>query len=451
MNGDDRGGLSAERFAQVVQDLSPGEVANLIIVNRGNLPVEAITKIMEELPREQGLKILEGIMAHFSSDVLQGFVGSLEDREKTERQEGMEIGAELINQVLRKEISPTEAKERLSSLPPIQFQEARHVLSLMSGINEALHRVTTGEATVELDLPPDEDGYYDRRCPSKDCGDKFKVFHEDWAGKDFEFVWCPSCGHRSRHDEFYTPTQREHIRYRGMHLVETEIGKEIPGGPFNIEPLQYEIPRDEEVEIEKTMQQRFQCEECACRYSSVGASFFCPACGHNSAASTFDDTVKTVCSTMDSLSDIRQKLTEVSGEDDAENLVRHICESALLKLVSSFQRFAEALFDSLLNRSLFNPRRNVFQNLTESSDLWRSAIGDGYDDMLTPSELSDIERFFQQRHLLAHQEGMVDQAYIDRSRDHLYAVGQRLVIRKEPVLNLADLVSKLADELRART
>lgn len=55
---------------------------------------------------------------------------------------------------------------------------------------------------------------------------------------------------------------------------------------------------------------------------------------------------------------------------------------------------------------------------------------------------------YQQRHLLAHCEGIVDQDYIIKSGDTTYAVGQRLVIRDGAVSRLAELVTKLVEELR---
>ena len=212
-------------------------------------------------------------------------------------------------------------------------------------------------------------------------------------------------------------------------------------------PLPILIP----AEASEIMRQQSACEECDCRYSSVGAAFFCPACGHNSASSTFDAAVETVRKTLDSLSTIRQALAEATDNDTAEDSARQICENGLVKLVSAFQRLAEASFDGLPNRLQFSPRRNVFQNLSESSGLWRSAVGDGYDDMVSASDFSDLERFFQQRHLLVHREGMVDQEYIDRSGDHRYAAEQRLVVRDNTVRELADFVSKIAGELRKRT
>jgi hypothetical protein len=93
-------------------------------------------------------------------------------------------------------------------------------------------------------------------------------------------------------------------------------------------------------------------------------------------------------------------------------------------------------------------RRNVFQNLADGSALWRAATSKGYEDLLTPAEMADLLRLFQQRHLLAHCEGIVDQDYITKSGDTAYAVGQRLVIRSGAVNRLVELVAKLTEEMR---
>jgi hypothetical protein len=58
--------------------------------------------------------------------------------------------------------------------------------------------------------------------------------------------------------------------------------------------------------------------------------------------------------------------------------------------------------------------------------------------------------YFQQRHLLAHQQGIVDANYITRSGDTSYATGQRLIIQPNVVLEFADLIEKLGQEIIAR-
>ncbi len=79
--------------------------------------------------------------------------------------------------------------------------------------------------------------------------------------------------------------------------------------------------------------------------------------------------------------------------------------------------------------------------------LWRQASGKGYEDMLPPEEFAALECHFQQRHLFAHRDGIVDDAYIAKTHDGTYSVRQRIVLREASVLSLADLVMRLAKQL----
>lgn len=183
------------------------------------------------------------------------------------------------------------------------------------------------------------------------------------------------------------------------------------------------------------------------RYSSLGAAFFCPACGHNSAELTYSQTIETVRQSLAALSAIREAVRAAAGLDAAENSARQILENSLVRIVGAFQRSAEGLFHLVPNATKIPRRKNVFQSLSEGSALWRSATGKGYDDLLGPSEMADLLRFFQQRHLLAHCEGVIDQDYVNRSGDPTYSIGQRLVIREESVGRAVDLVSLLMKKL----
>ena len=62
--------------------------------------------------------------------------------------------------------------------------------------------------------------------------------------------------------------------------------------------------------------------------------------------------------------------------------------------------------------------------------------------------MADLQRLFQQRHLLAHREGLVDADYLAKSGDATYAVGQRLIVREATVLRLTELIEKLVAGLR---
>jgi len=56
-----------------------------------------------------------------------------------------------------------------------------------------------------------------------------------------------------------------------------------------------------------------------------------------------------------------------------------------------------------------------------------------------------MTRLFQQRHLLAHTGGIIDQDYITRSGDSSYAVWQRIAVRESAVRDLLAILQKLTD------
>jgi len=92
-------------------------------------------------------------------------------------------------------------------------------------------------------------------------------------------------------------------------------------------------------------------------------------------------------------------------------------------------------------------RRNVFQNLKESSVLGKAAIGRDYEDLIGQNDYAELNRFFQQRHLIAHKNGFVDEDYVRKSGDTTYAVGQRIVISEALMVRLLQLIRELAEKL----
>lgn len=114
--------------------------------------------------------------------------------------------------------------------------------------------------------------------------------------------------------------------------------------------------------------------------------------------------------------------------------------------MTAFQRVAEALHARIAPTA--KARRNAFQNLAEGSVLWAAAIGGGYDKHLTAVEMEQLTIAFQQRHLLAHTQGVVDDDYIRKTGDTRYKSGQRLVIKRDAVAEALNLVEQLTYGIR---
>jgi len=319
---------------------------------------------------------------------------------------------------------------------------------------------------VSINVSLDDKGYYDRVCPNSECGGHFKVLFDDWRDKvRDEQVFCPFCRNVDESDEWNTPEQRRYIEQVAhaemsrllngalSRAVRRTPPKRFGGGLINLSmSVSYKpgtVPPVFPVSARDELRQDFTCEECGCRYASLGASFFCPACGHNSAATCFDNTLETVRKTVAAFAGIRSAIEQTANADAAADAIRQVLEDQFPRLVGAFERLNEALFAKLPNESQFPRKGNVFQRLDDAASLWLQASGKGYADFLDTGELQWLKVLFQRRHVLSHRQGIVDQAYIDKSGDRTYAVGQRLVLRDPDVLELISLLAKLAAGLRS--
>ena len=166
----------------------------------------------------------------------------------------------------------------------------------------SLKKIGAGER-VRIDMPLDEDGYLDRQCPSEKCLAEFKVLFEDWRDKvRDDDAYCPMCRHEARAVDWCTLEQKRYIKEVALKHLDRQLGKALrrdarnfnrrqPRNSFITMSMKVKpgnIPVPVPASVADLLQQRLTCEKCSCRYASLGASFFCPACGHNSAETAFD-------------------------------------------------------------------------------------------------------------------------------------------------------------------
>lgn len=308
--------------------------------------------------------------------------------------------------------------------------------------------------TFSVPLPTDEEGYLDRQCPSATCRFSFKIHGDDSLLFTAAEAFCPQC--RKVAPVNHWPTQRQHehaVKVVGRHVQQRlarsmrqrlrSLNRLPSGGGLGI-TLSVEAPTLPPIiplSPMEPMRQRVRCEQCGCRYSFVGAAFFCPACGHNSVERTFRqslDAMRTAARRVDS---IRNSM----DRDDAELLVRNLLEGSVINAVTTFQRLAERLYEGFPRAE--SARQNAFQSLDTGSSLWRAATGRGYEDIAPAADLALLRMCFQQRHVLVHNQGIVDDAYVKRSGDPQYQSGQHIVVRAVDVLALADAIERLASEM----
>lgn len=313
---------------------------------------------------------------------------------------------------------------------------------------------------VSVPIEADKEGFLDKECPSKECLTQFKVNSDDWGNivRDEE-VFCPICRFTAPAQEWFTTEQVERAQEialaqfnssfnNALEASASKFNRRQPKNSFISITMQYKgklvsVPMPPAAT--DPMQLKISCSECGCRYAVIGAGFFCPSCGYNCAEKTFSQSIQKARDALGVISQL-EKIEIQVDRDHTENAKRMILEKCIETGVMSFQRAVEVLYKEEVGEE--GLARNIFQRLVQGSDLWKQKFGKGYSDILSGNELKIITISFQQRHLLSHCEGIVDQDYIDKSGDARYAVGQRISLKKEGVLDFLNALDKLFEGLK---
>lgn len=323
-------------------------------------------------------------------------------------------------------------------------------------INE-IEKLNNSKVSVAIDA--DEKGYIDKQCPAENCEFLFKVNKEDWAEKfEDHAVWCPMCGHSAPATEWFTKQQVEHAVNETKSFISAKIGNALRSSAQAFNRRQ---PRNEFVSISmkvtgspkrtlivpakaaEVMQLDIICDQCQSRFAVIGSAYFCPCCGANSVTRTFSDSLRKIAVKKDNIEAVRAAVMSSAGKDDAELLCRSMLETCISDGVVAFQKYCEGMYAGF-GKAKFN----VFQRLPDGSALWKEAVGKGYSDWITASELQALTIIYQKRHLLAHSEGIVDDQYLSKSGDTTYKLGQRIIVTDDDIDLLVNSLTKLKEGIQ---
>lgn len=330
---------------------------------------------------------------------------------------------------------------------------------MFKGFFKELKKV--GNQEIQIPIDADDDGYLDKECPSKECIFKFKVNAEDWKNifKD-EAVFCPQCRHEAPSDAWWTTEQIEEGKRQALKKLKSDIHQALAkdARSFNSRPQKGFLKLSMKVsghspsfalvpiKSQQEMEQKITCESCNSRFAVIGSAFFCPSCGHNSVERMFSEAIKKVESNIANLEKVKTALKESNLHDEAENTGRFIIESSLVACVTSLQKYSEEIYKKHPGAKTI--QQNGFQRIDYMISSWQDLLGESLSQWIDDHELKFMGIMYQRRHLLQHQEGIVDQKYIDKSGDHAYKVGQRVVVKERDVLQLASIVTKIYEEIR---
>ena len=185
---------------------------------------------------------------------------------------------------------------------------------------------------------------------------------------------------------------------------------------------------------ERQLETEVICTSCTLRYSVYGVFAFCPDCGQHNSIQILGKNLEVV-----------KKMLNLANRVET-SLVENLIKSALENCVSAFDGFGREISRMHANKahSPTQVEKLSFQNPKGMRErclkLFRVDLAAG----VTAEEWNAVTRAFQKRHLVAHKMGVVDEQYIANTHDSDAVVGRKVCISKDEVMNLAQIIAKMA-------
>ena len=301
---------------------------------------------------------------------------------------------------------------------------------------------------ISIPIKPDEGGFTGRECPRSDCEGYFKIEFGTGLEGDNLPCHCPYCGHTAVHDHFWTKEQIEYVNSVAMRKLADAVLQDLkkmefdikPKGPFGI-GMSLKLKPGSPVPIryyrEKQLETEVVCADCTLRYSVYGVFAFCPDCGRHNSLQILDKNLELVGKMVNLAERMEQEIS------------RRLVENCLEDCVSVFDGFGRELCRVYAKdaNNLTDVDRISFQNLEGARRYLQYALGIDLSSEVTTDEWRSLVRGFQKRHLIAHKMGVVDQDYIEKTRDTQAVVGRKIHITLDEVRDLLQLVGQVARSL----
>ena len=320
-------------------------------------------------------------------------------------------------------------------------------------------------STISISLSLDEKGFIDRACPR--CSYRFKVKNSCWPkskigglpwARPFAYAFCPMCGHKAVSDNWHTPEQIKAAKKIAVEKAKQQVLSQIDKSlvrfsrsfshnPFVKMEYKPSFPYrhiNTRTPFDQALERNIVCSKCNASYAVVGSAFFCPVCGENTVVASFASAMSNINKALDALPAEKKVFEEFGGVDFARDQIRHLIERSVGDIISTFQSFALRLYEDLGGHGA---KPNDFQILAKGSALFESLTGKAYSEWVTTDQLKFMNLMFQRRHLLEHNNGLVDPRYLDKTNDLGYKIGERIVVRVDDVRKLQSITLALSNGL----
>ncbi len=319
--------------------------------------------------------------------------------------------------------------------------DGRHLLATVPATGIGVTPVYP-QPSVLTYIQSDEQGMWGRNCPL--CKKYFRTNHV------MGVTFCPYCSdgapslafiskeQRSYVTAFYDAFARAYIGKKNTSLDMADITDRAAAWHYSEEKQQFHFTCDT--------------KDCSTETDILGEYGYCPRCGRTNARKLFSERMDKM---LTRLEEIRKT---VSDRKERGAVWEDMTKTSL----SEFEALARHLRNKLLRFPMTPNRRKRLEDLNFQRPLLADeALVQWFDigvlrwvgDKVTPqrkvpdSDLPFIKKMIQKRHILIHNGGIVDQAYLDLSGDTQVRLSERIRVDSREANRFIECVRNMAANL----
>ena len=313
--------------------------------------------------------------------------------------------------------------------------------------------------SLGVSLPVGEDGLLPLRCPT-DRAHLFKLQVTPGGGEPSD-LYCPYCGHSASSSDFLAdqmPVLKAAMEAAAEQFVHQSITDMLGdvfgtasrsrsqssgfGMEFSFNPGTPPAPRSlPSYEVEET-RRTMQCQQCQETYAVYGLAIYCPCCGQLAPSQQFAELVRVHQARLDAFDqldpDSHRSLTEAGAL--AANY-----ESTVKDGFGALETFLKQRFLSEATNLTKPPQSTVFQRLDDANALYVEHLDVDLAALAGVNRWNQLHRSAAIRHVLVHNNGVVDEKFLRRQPDWSQSVGQRIQVGRTEADNFLTALVAFAE------
>jgi hypothetical protein len=305
---------------------------------------------------------------------------------------------------------------------------------------------------ISVSLDADDDGYFGRACPA--CAREFRTHVDDCDNlPDDTDMFCVYCGHSEDGNEFTTTEQEERAMAAAGIYAEQMIGGQLdrmlgrlasryssPGGAVRLTyRVSSALPEQLPEVVEEAIVREWACQSCGIRYAVFGEHVYCPTCGLLPPGQVALDALgnqRVLVNLADALPPEEERRLLEQGVFD------RLAADALRFVVAILEGFLGATFRAtvLNHEDALRGKGAIFQRLDDMATLFQQHLNVDLVSLVGHERWDRMKVVHAKRHLLVHNNGMIDDRYLSAVPSSALRVGQRLLVtRAEAAAALDDV------------